>query len=62
MVDIIDEANDKVSAETINLIAQANKDAAKIPRGYPGECLHCGTHSVRLVMGACAPCRDEFGL
>ncbi len=31
-----------------------------IPAGAPGECSTCGGDSPRLVVGRCAPCRDEM--
>lgn len=34
----------------------------RMPFGPPGECDFCGEYSVRLVSGACAPCRDRRGL
>lgn len=36
--------------------------AQQIPVGQPGECELCGEWSGRLVRGACAPCRDKYGL
>lgn len=62
MTDEIDMANDyaqKLEAEETQTIRNA---AANIPKGSPGECWSCGEHSERLVKGACAPCRDEYGL
>jgi hypothetical protein len=38
------------------------KAAQNIPEGEPGECVHCGDQSLRLVNTACARCRDELGL
>ena len=32
------------------------------PAGVQGECDLCGEWSGRLVEGACAPCRDHYGL
>lgn len=49
---ILDEANLKVIRDR----------AAAIPVGSPGECEYCGFDSKRLVGGACAPCRDKYGL
>lgn len=33
-----------------------------IHTGSPGECDLCGEHSMRLIEGACAPCRDRYHL
>lgn len=49
---ILDEANLKAIQQR----------AAAIPVGQPGECEYCGLESKRLVGGACAPCRDRYGL
>ena len=49
---ILDEANLKAIRQR----------AAAIPVGQPGECEYCGHESKRLVGGACAPCRDRYGL
>ena len=49
---ILDEANLKAIRQR----------AAAIPIGRPGECEYCGHESKRLVGGACAPCRDRYGL
>lgn len=35
---------------------------AKIPVGEEGECVRCGEHSLRLVRGICARCRDKYKL
>lgn len=43
-------------------LAKMRQQAAKIPQGKPGECELCGEWSGRLVAGACAPCRDKYGL
>jgi hypothetical protein len=29
-------------------------------KGRPGECDTCGEHSMRLIDGMCAPCRDRY--
>jgi len=33
-----------------------------MPKGAPGDCVFCDEHSERLVLGACARCRDRLGL
>jgi len=44
------------------VIGEARNEAARIPKGVPGTCARCGEESLRLVRGACAPCRDKFKL
>lgn len=53
-----------LTANREELILDANiqhvlKQAAKMPKGEPGECRYCGEESPRLVGGACARCRDK---
>lgn len=43
-------------------VKEAMRKAAEIPPGNPGECDTCGEYSGRLVNGACAWCRDKYGL
>jgi hypothetical protein len=59
MTDEIDEAQYNSLKESEFLLTQAREEAAKIPVGYPGNCVECGEHSLRLVKGVCAPCRDN---
>lgn len=33
-----------------------------LAQGEPGDCDRCGEFSPRLVLGACAPCRDRYKL
>lgn len=52
---------DRADAEVERSLAEAMRKAAKpIPPGVPGDCDLCGEHSMRLVGGACAPCRDLY--
>lgn len=62
MSDIIDQANDRAAADTDHSITEARIRAASMPAGVPGDCDLCGEWSQRLVDGACAPCRDKYGL
>ena len=55
MADVADMANDVVQAALDRSIRAAR---APIPIGVAGECRECGDHSLRLVMGRCAPCRE----
>lgn len=60
MADDIDRAQAHTERE---LTAQL--DAARgfeLAKGKPGDCDYCGEWSGRLVKGACAPCRDKYGL
>ena len=57
--DIIDQANDYTQDMLEMLIATQRKD---IEPGVPGECDLCGEDSLRLIRGACAPCRDRYSL
>jgi len=60
--DLIDRANDKAQAGIDAAEAEIRYQAARIPAGEPGTCIHCGKYSVRLVGYACAPCRDFYKL
>lgn len=61
-MDIIDEANELAQLEADTGVNAVRKAAAAIPEGNPGDCDMCGEWSGRLVGGACAPCRDKYGL
>jgi hypothetical protein len=54
---------DRADQEIERHLAEALRTARKpIPEGTPGDCDLCGEWSARLVNGACAPCRDKWGL
>ena len=55
MADIADRGNDRAQEILDEAIAKARKE---LPAGTPGSCTECGTYSLRLVGGKCAPCRD----
>lgn len=59
MPDFLDEANATADFFREKAIADARREAAKIPVGEPGECIHCGEHSPRLVNLLCVPCRER---
>jgi len=59
VTDLFDRASDTEAAFREAAIAAARAD---IPKGEPGECTHCHEDSPRLVHGACARCRDRYGL
>ncbi|WP_242149566.1 conjugal transfer protein TraR [Sphingomonas sp. BAUL-RG-20F-R05-02] len=55
MPDLLDLAQ-QIEAEHL---ARAIKAAcAPVAEGEPGDCSACGDHSLRLVRGRCAFCRD----
>jgi len=59
MTDEIDRAQQREQEDRDRAIAAASRDFAP---GTPGDCDLCGEHSMRLVQGACAPCRDKYRL
>lgn len=59
MTDEIDRAQDREQQDRERAIAAAARDL--VP-GHAGDCDLCGEHSMRLVEGACAPCRDRYHL
>lgn len=61
MTDEIDLAQEREQIATDNAINQVRR-AAEIPPGEPGDCDLCGEWTARLINGACAPCRDKYGL
>ena len=62
MVDDADRASqDTQVLEDANIVL-IREQAAKIPKGVPGECLNCGGHFERLVGGHCGRCRDLLKL
>jgi len=62
MTDEIDATTEKMEVFDAAAVAAIRNEAARMPKGYPGECVHCEEHSLRLVGNACAPCRDRLGL
>jgi hypothetical protein len=61
-MDEIDKANDHAQLLMDSAVENHLRDAPEMAKGEPGECEYCGHNSPRLVGGACAPCRDEYGL
>jgi hypothetical protein len=58
----MDEA-DRAGPEVERYLAEAiRQNSRELAPGKPGECDLCGQHSMRLVDGACAPCRDKHKL
>lgn len=60
MADEVDEATERNERRIAEGIARAA--AVPLAKGNPGDCDLCGEWSGRLVLGACAPCRDKRGL
>jgi len=58
-MDDMDRAQEREQLARTAAISQA---ARELPAGEPGECDYCGEQRLRLVHGACARCRDEYGL
>lgn len=56
MADEADRAQILEEAEREHGIKVASKGLAI---GVPGECRLCGEHSARLILDACAPCREQ---
>ena len=61
-MDEADYAQEKIDETTSNAIKQATHAASQMPAGTQGDCDVCGYWSGRLVNGACAPCRDKYGV
>ncbi|MDP3939589.1 MAG: conjugal transfer protein TraR [Deltaproteobacteria bacterium] len=59
-MDDVDEATERNQRRIDEGIARAR--ARPLAAGYPGVCSLCGEESARLVLDACAPCRDKRGL
>ena len=62
MSDELDAITDKMEVFDAARIAEIREKVARIPKGCPGECVHCEEYSLRLVGNACAPCRDRLRL
>lgn len=59
MTDEIDRAQEREQQDRERAIAAAARDL--VPE-HTGDRDLCGEHSMRLVEGACAPCRDKYHL
>lgn len=62
MADEIDKVQAHIEQLEAYAIAEVRLRAANIPKGIAGDCKLCGDHSLRLVNGNCARCRDKFKL
>ena len=61
-MDTVDTASEYEQKERDNQIAAAIASAAKFDPGEAGDCELCGHYFARIVEGACARCRDKYGL
>jgi hypothetical protein len=57
-----ERANEYAQTAADEKIEQSRIASENMPKGVAGECWSCGEHSLRLVGGACAPCRDKYKL
>ena len=62
MADLADVTDERTTALVEADVAQIRLKAQQMEPGVWGECERCGEFSLRLVGGACAPCRDKFKL
>jgi hypothetical protein len=60
-MDEIDIANERASIAVDKAVDDIRKKA-KLAPGKEGECDLCGEWMLRLIDGACAPCRDRYKL
>ena len=59
-MDDADRADERIQRRIDEALARAA--ASQPPAGVAGDCDLCGEWSGRLVLGACAPCRDKYHL
>lgn len=62
MADVIDQGSEREQLDRDLELQAARDSAANMPAGNAGDCDLCGEHTMRLVLGACAPCRDKYHL
>ena len=60
--DYLTLSEDRIRQAAENEVAKIREKAAAMSIGEQGDCDLCGARSGRLVMGACAPCRDRYKL
>ena len=60
-MDEADKADCYIESVIDDHVRLAMRKALEIQPGNPGECCACGEHSMRLVNGYCARCRDRYG-
>lgn len=61
MPDEFDSVQERLEIATDKAISEI-REKAKIEPGIEGECEMCGSWMLRLIGGACAPCRDRYKL
>ena len=62
MADEADRSDKKIEDAVNDGVSEASRAVAAMPIGEAGECDLCGEFMLRLVGGACAPCRDRYKL
>jgi hypothetical protein len=62
MSDEVDTAQEYIERVEAAALKQVQAKRLSQPVGEPGDCDLCGEYMVRLVEGACAPCRDKYKL
>jgi hypothetical protein len=62
MNDEADNAAEHIEREEAAAIKAIQAKRAAQPEGVAGKCDLCGEWMLRLVDGACAPCRDRYKL
>ncbi len=62
MADLADITGERMEIQEAADLAEIRRKAQQMEKGTWGECERCGEFSLRLVGGACAPCRDKFKL
>ena len=62
MADEADRSDKKIEDAVNDGVNEASRAVAAMPQGEAGECDLCGEFMLRLVGGACAPCRDRYKL
>lgn len=61
MADDIDRTNEYLE-KLLNSKIKGIRDKAQLEKGEEGECDLCGEWMLRIINGACAPCRDRYKL
>lgn len=61
MPDEMDEIQERLELSREKAVSEIRGKAILEP-GVEGECEMCGSWMLRLIGGACAPCRDRYKL
>lgn len=62
MSDEADTANEYIERRESEALKAIQAKRLEQPVGVEGDCDLCGEYMLRLVGGACAPCRDRYKL